>query len=116
MEFLTLELRDTFYFEPLARKGTRNYERADYTLRVLQLNKREYLRKARETAFIGYQDMLTRYISLREQRVPMAQLELRRKAVQRAPHRTVWKEMQRQHRDFPVLRLLFGKAPEALRW
>ncbi|KFA92223.1 hypothetical protein [Archangium violaceum] len=116
MEFLVLELRDTFYFEPSAKRGTRNYERADYTLRVLQLNKREYLRKARETAFIGYQDMLTRYVSLRERRAPTTQLELRRKAVQRSPHRTVWKEMQRQHSMHPALRTLFRKAPEAIHW
>ncbi len=116
MEFLVLELRDTFYFEPSAKRGTRNFERADYTLRILHLNKREYLRKARETAFVGYQDMLTRYVSLRERKAPTAQLELRRKAVQRSPHRTVWKEMQRQHQDLPVLRLLFRKAPEALNW
>ncbi|HYO73307.1 MAG TPA: hypothetical protein VEU33_45305 [Archangium sp.] len=116
MEFLVLDLRDTFYFEPSAKRGTRNHERADYTLRILHLNKREYLRTARETAFVGYQDMLTRYISLRERKTPTAQLELRRKAVQSSPHRTVWKEMQRQHRNLPVLRLLFRKAPEALSW
>ncbi|PTL84656.1 hypothetical protein [Vitiosangium sp. GDMCC 1.1324] len=116
MAFLMLELQDTFYFEPIAHKGTKNHARADYTLRLLRLNSREHLRQARENAFIGYRALLREYVSLREQSVSHDALSRCIHAIQRAPHFTVWKEMQRQHRQHPELRGLFRKAPEALGW
>lgn len=116
MAFLMLDLRGTFYFEPLAKKGTKDYERADYTLRLLRLNAREYLRQARENAFSGYRARLFEYVSLRRKRAPRVALSRCSLAIQRAAHPTVWKEMQRQHSQHPELRALFREAPEALGW
>lgn len=116
MDFLMLELRDSFYFEPIAKKGTKDYERAEYTLRLLRLNAHEPLRQARENAFSGYRARLSEYLALREQGASRAELSRCILAIQRAPHVTVWKEMQRQHREHSELRRLFRDAPEALRW
>ena len=115
MDFLILDLRDTFRFMPRGRSGSSDYERADYTLRILQLN-REPLMVARAGAFRAYNALLFEYITLRERGTPRSKLQLRIQAIQRAVHPTVWQEMKRQRRDFPELRPLFRKAPEALAW
>ncbi len=116
MEFLILDLRGTFFFEPLARKGQRDYERADYTRRILRLNDREYLPVARGDAFQAYRALLSEYVDLRERGAAKASLQQRIHAIQRGTHPTVWREMQRQQQQLPELRALFSRAPEALGW
>jgi uncharacterized protein (TIGR02646 family) len=116
MDFLILDLRGTFYFEPLARKGTQAHERALYTRHILRLNEREYLPVARAGAFEAYRGLLSAYIALREQGASWPELDRRICAIQRGAHPTVWKEMQRQHQQHRELRNLFREAPEALDW
>ncbi len=116
MDFLLLDLQGTFLFEPLARKGTRDYERADYTRRTLRLNAREFLPVARAEAFSSYRARLSEYVSLRRKRASRGVLDRRIQAIQHATHPTVWKEMQRQHAMLPELTVLFREAPEALHW
>ncbi len=115
MQFLMLDLGGTFYFEPLAPKGTQAYARADYTLRTLRLNDREYLPVARAGAYGSYRARLSDYISRRDQGASWPELDLHIQGILREGHPTVWKEMQRQHRLHPELRELFRRAPEALR-
>jgi len=116
MELLGLDLQGTFRFLPLARKGTRGYARAAYTLRVLQLN-REVLTVARREAFFSYRARLMEYVSLKERGASAKSLGLLVQAIQRASHPTVWREMQRLHQvPMLTLRALFRKAPEALEW
>jgi uncharacterized protein (TIGR02646 family) len=116
MAFIELDLQGTFIFVPVARKGSRDYERANYTLRILRLNDREVLREAREEHFGAYRARLKEYIALRERGAPKETRERHMQAIRRAAHPTVWKEMQRQHRRHPELLQLFLQAPEALGW
>lgn len=116
MDFLILDLAGTFYIEPLARKGTKDYARADYTRTVLRLNARDYLPESRANAFEGYRALLAEYVSLRGKDAPWPELDRRIHAIQRGAHPTVWKEMQRQHKQHRELRELFRAAPEALSW
>jgi hypothetical protein len=116
MDFLMLDLGGTFFFEPVARKGTKSHERADYTRRVLRLNAREYLPVARAGALGSYKARLAEYISLRDQGATRPQLDRCIQGIQREVHLTVWKEMQRQHALHPELQDLFRQAPEALHW
>lgn len=115
MAFWTLDLRETFFFVPTAPHGSKGHARAEYTLRVLRLN-RDLLATSRAEAFSAYRARLSEYVSLRQRRASRTQVNLRIQAIQRAAHPTVWKEMQRQHLLHPELRTLFHKAPEALRW
>ncbi len=115
MEFLVLDLQETFLFEPRASKGTREYERADYTRRILRLN-RELLTVARAEAFSAYRARLSEYITVRERGASRAALQRRIQAIQLAAHPTVWWEMKRQQRQHRELRALFREAPEALSW
>ncbi len=116
MDFLMLDLGGTFLFEPLARKGTKAHERADYTRRVLRLNAREYLPVARAGAYASYKARLSEYISLRDRGATRPQLDRCIHGIQREMHPTVWKEMQRQRALHSELRELFQEASEALNW
>jgi uncharacterized protein (TIGR02646 family) len=116
LQFMELDLLGTFLFLPNNPPGSRDYERARYTIDVLRLNDRDVLLKARKEAYDSYEARLARYIALRKQGHSIAQLKNRVRALKRMQHPTVWKEMKRQQELIPNLRDLFAEAPEALQW
>lgn len=116
MEFLWLELRDTFLFKPKGARGTSDHERADYTIRWLGLNLRPDLVKAREVAYEDFRDRLEMYAQKKRDGADQDTLARRRDALLRKNHITVWREMQRQHEQIDELRAIFQYVPEALRW
>jgi hypothetical protein len=116
LKFMELDLVDTFLFLPTKPKGSKDFERADYTIRVLKLNERDVLLKARKEAYDSYEARLSRYITLRDEGEPVIKLKKRVRALKRMQHPTVWKEMKRQHSLIPTLNQLFADAPEALAW
>lgn len=116
LDFLQLDLNDTFYFLPHFGLDTRNQERAEYTIKILKLNDRDYLVEARAEAFSSYRARLSEYISGKCLGVGEAQLDNRVKTLQRMQHPTVWREMQRQQTLIPELSDLFDQAPEAILW
>src|SRR5262249_28940811 len=50
LDFFMLDIINTFEFIVISVAGSLEYARADYTLRVLRLNERDYLKKSRRTA------------------------------------------------------------------
>jgi len=120
LEFMELDLLGTFFFIPIEPVGSESYVRAKYTIDVLRLNIRDSLVEARRIAFTSYQALLVNYVSDRESGKAKTQLLRIEHAVRRSSHRSVWKEMQRQHMasvlPLQQLRDLFDKAPEALKW
>lgn len=116
MEFLVLDLRGTFLFQELHPKGTREHERAKYTIDVLHLNDREGLRVARENAYQSYCSLLHRYVLMREAQREQPSLDRVTIAIRRSGHAVVWSEMKRQRGTNADLRALFSAAPEALDW
>lgn len=116
LDFLQLDLVDTFYFLPRYRLNTNNHKRAEYTINILRLNDRDYLVEARAEAFSSYRARLAEYISSKALGVKEAQLDKLVKALQRMQHPTVWREMQRQQSRIPELKDLFDQAPEATSW
>lgn len=116
LAFMGLDLRNTFYFVPIAEETTQEYQRAEYTIRLLRLNDRDPLPAARKEAYCDYCARLQEYIDRRNEGVPKAELDDLIAALQRMGHPTVWKEMQRQHALIPKLKTLFDQAPEALSW
>lgn len=115
LTFMSLDLVSTFWFSPIAPRGTEEFERATYTIKVLRLNVREYLPRARKQAYSSYESRLELYVSCRDAKAPRSQLTHIIRGIQTMDHPTVWAEMKRQH-DGRRLRALFGKAPEALGW
>ncbi len=116
LQLMQLDLIDTFEFVPLAPAGTADRERADRTIRVLGLNDRDDLVKAREDAFRSYRSRLREYVVDRDRGAGVRELKKLLAALRRMPHATVWREMQRQCATVPSITRLFQDAPEALSW
>ena len=110
LDFLMLDLRETFEFTPIADPGTQDYERASYTIKVLGLNDRDYLVKARKTAFENYRALLNTYGRERDPR----RRSVGMRAIRDNNHPTVWWEMKRQQQRWEELAILFAHAPEFL--
>ena len=110
LDFLMLDLRDTFEFTPIADAGTQDYERASYTIEVLGLNDRDYLVGARRTAFRNYHALLSAYGPERNPQRRCAGM----RAIRENNHPTVWWEMKRQRQRWEELAELFAHAPEFL--
>ncbi len=116
LKFLSLDITDTFEFSPLAKKGTVEHQRATYTIRVLGLSSRDYLRDARETQYGAYESLLRDYIARRDAGASQAVLDQIIRTLRRSPHPTVWAEMKRKRKLVKELDELFDAAPEALKW
>jgi hypothetical protein len=114
--FMELDLRDTFWFVPRGKPGTTEHERGKYTIRVLGLNVREFLPKARQQAFKDYKAHLTQYRLKVEQGAPRRHLRRLEEDIKGRQHPTVWSEMKRQHDAIPSLTTLFRAVPQALGW
>lgn len=112
LDFMELDLFDTFYFVPLFPEGTVEYQRAKFTIETLRLNDRDLLAEAREEAFCSYRARLVEYIKKKENEDTTALV----RAIKRMQHPTVWLEMKRQREFIPELDKLFNQAPEALLW
>ena len=116
LDFLNLDLIDTFYFLPRFGLDAKKQERAKYTIKILRLNDKDSLVEARAEAFDSYRARLSEYISDKASGVKGTHLDTRVKALQRMQHPTVWREMQRQQKLIPELKGLFKLAPEASSW
>lgn len=116
LQFMDLDLIDTFYFLPTGQAGSKDYERADYTIRVLRLNSRDLLPAARREAYKSYRARLFEYIRMQERDAPEAKRNYLIDALRRMGHPTVWQQMKRQRHLVEELRVLFEQAPEALGW
>jgi hypothetical protein len=113
---LALDLRETFYFVERAARGTLDHERASYTIKILGLNKRDDLPRARRAAYRDYLAHLTQYVVVRTSGGDEAELQRLADEIRTRQHPTVWSEMKRQHASLPLLAPLFAAAPEALTW
>ncbi|MVM38822.1 aminoglycoside phosphotransferase [Spirosoma sp. HMF3257] len=126
LDYCILDLSPgSFKFVILKPKGTKDYLRAKYTFEeILQFNEvaRETLREAREHAYGDYKARLFQYVRLRDAGSSQAQLDNMIEQLQKKGHPTVWKEMQRYHKERHLARIdralddLFIQAPEALSW
>ena len=115
-EYLSLDLADTFWFVPRAKLGMVERARAEYTIRELQLNIRDWLPQARRSAYWDYLAHLKGFVRDKAQGLPRVHLDRLAQEIRGRQHPTVWFEMKRQHAVLPELTLLFAEAPEALTW
>ena len=115
LDFLDLEIVETFIFLPRKNLSTINEKRANYTIEVLKLN-REVLRAARREAYGSYRARLVEYLNIRNNISMEIELNILTNAITTSAHPTVWHEMQRQHSEIEELTDLFTNVPEALAW
>ncbi len=125
LDFMILDLSDTFFFNPLAEPNTQQWERARHTIDLLKLNEEDVLPKARQEAFHNYRDRLEKYITEKSKDKPLETLQRIQHTLQRMGHPTVWQEMKRQSMlvlttPSPLvireIKTLFDAAPEAMVW
>ncbi|KAB7730997.1 aminoglycoside phosphotransferase [Rudanella paleaurantiibacter] len=116
LDYLFLDITNSFQFVPLAEPVTGAYQRAIYTIDVLRLNVRADLIKSRRLAYTNFRARLREYIHDRDAGLPQSHLDTLRQNLRDESHQTVWQEMVRQHAHTPELTRLFGQAPEALTW
>lgn len=116
LDYLMLDMRDTFFFVPIHDEATKEYERAIYTINILGLNSRSYLVEARENAFDNYSARLEVYKNRKETNASNIELNKLKTGILKEHHPTVWYEMKRQYQAHPSLKTLFDAIPEALNW
>ena len=116
LEFFLLDLGGTFFFVVRHPPGSRERRRAEYTLDLLGLNRRDMLVRARRTAFHHLRNALRSYVVDRDNKVAPTDLVAHAETVRNTNHATVWAEMKRQHTKIGKLNELFAAAPEALAW
>ena len=116
LDYMELDLVDTFFFVPTAALGGRDWGRADYTIRILGLNARDALVHARRSAYGSYRARLSEYHIKKLRGANDAELALLASGIASLGHPTVWHEMKCQHQLHPELTGLFNHVPEALGW
>ena len=114
LDFLFLDIQgNTFLFVPLPGQGPLEVMRAAYTIELLRLNVRDYLPRARRTAYIAYRALLSDFVQRRGDADQAARIL---QAHRGSHHATVWYEMKRQRESIEEISELFRDAPEALHW
>ena len=120
LEFMMLDLgpsdRGFRFAEYADDPNSRDFQRANYTIDVLQLNTRTELVKARRLAYSNFRARLNEYIHERDNGATAAHLTELQNHFQDEGHQTVWQEVKRQQHIIPELAALFAQAPEALGW
>lgn len=139
INFLVLDLVNAFAFTPVDRdKTSRNYQKGDYTVKLLDLNNEE-LKHARRNLAYTYTENLERYSKikvatnfeeLKKAIHPMDRIDESKKLegekqlylknletyILELPHPTVWEEIKRQRKNILNIEILFSKVPEASDW
>jgi uncharacterized protein (TIGR02646 family) len=115
LNFISLDIIQTFNFIPSLRLNQADRERAEYTIEVLALN-RDILPPARHEAYLSYRAKLREYAEEKAAGAPAQELLPLKAALLQCQHPTVWHEMKRLHAKIPKLKELFDRVPEALTW
>jgi uncharacterized protein (TIGR02646 family) len=141
MDFFELNLTlQQFIYTPKHPAGTRNRLKAEYTIKLLGLNSRASLVRARQNATKYFRDRLGKYVdainstnfaelkaaidddfgginetldfNTEKERIKQSIKE----DVQTYSHPSVWKELVRQRANLPRINALLNAAPEAVDW
>ncbi len=116
LDYIILDLKETFFFVEIAEAGSRDYERAKYTIEILRLNDRDALIKARRSAYQSFVARLFEYREMKKSGMTPDELEPLSDGIKTMHHQTVWAEIKRQRNNHLKLSELFEDIPEALDW
>lgn len=111
-DFIELDLT-TGIFVPRANLIEIKFVRAEYTIEILGLNRRDYLTRARRNAYGGFLDSARQYVLRKTEGAPTAELRQRAKEISERHHQSVWAEMKRLA-TAPEHAQIFTAAPELL--
>lgn len=116
LAYFRLDLRDTFTFRIVAPKGTPDHLRADFTLRVLDLNERDELLRQRRTIYESHLSHLHRGAAARRDPERNQEFARIRDAVRGMSCGVVWLEMKRQRGEIAEVGAAFQEVPDAASW
>jgi hypothetical protein len=117
LDFFFLDISSgSFELTEFPNPDSIEYKRAKFTLEVLKLGSKAFLRKARAQAYGNYKARLKEYIAERDSGVGQVILNKMAAELLSESHPTVWQEMKRQKDFVPEIQALFAQAPEALTW
>jgi uncharacterized protein (TIGR02646 family) len=121
MDFLDLDLGQTIQdgtFQYLPRynlpQNHRDYQRADYTINILGLN-RDFLMEGRKNAALDFKARLYEYEKEKPNLSPQ-ELDQFKQDFQRHPYPSVWNHIKAQHQSIPVINDFFQRFPELYDW
>ncbi|MBB6609691.1 aminoglycoside phosphotransferase [Pontibacter sp. Tf4] len=115
IDYFFLDLENTFQFKPHLTLDTQQKVRAEYTLKVLRINK-DPLCVARKEAFYDFVSRMKSYYLAMKSDESLNNLTRYRSELLQKQHISVWREMQRQSISLPFLRELFALVPTAISW
>lgn len=110
-EYMSLDL-GTGLFVPKHPKGSRKFKRAEYTIKVLGLNSRDYLSRARRNAYAAYKDALDSYSALKSLDRPQKELLANRLEISEKHHPSVWHEIKASAQQGIAHKKVFDQSPE----
>jgi uncharacterized protein (TIGR02646 family) len=110
-DYITLDLQ-TGLFVPIHAKSSQQYKRAKYTIDTLALNKRDYLSKARRTAYASYKDALEVYATLKSSGASQDELAKKRVEIFDKHHPSVWHEIKMSAHAGAAHFQVFEQSPE----
>lgn len=113
-DYISLDLQ-TGLFVPLPARHTQEYKRAEYTIKTLGLNTRDYLSRARRSAYASYKDSLNAYAGLKEKGGTLAELVSKRVEISEKHHPTVWHEIKVTAQLGIAHQDVFAQSPELYR-
>jgi hypothetical protein len=114
MDLLWLDIAaKSFRLVPIFDEGTVEYERAEFTINALRLN-REVIVEARRNAYSGFVDRIAAYFSDKVRGASQAVLDSRLFELRRSPHQTVRLEIARQVSATSLDQDLVASYPEVL--
>lgn len=113
LQYLYLDLLTCSFVEHPSLSGV-DKAMAEYTLRILNLNTRDALRKNRVVAYQNFVSTLEFYVNIKGQGATNTQLLKVKNNILERPHQTVWHEIRRQRDNYPHITTLFEAAPELL--
>ncbi len=108
-EFMTLDI-DTGMFVALGAATDANYQRAEYTIEVLGLNKRDFLCKARRNAYHGYLRDAREFVQAKQ--VGPTHMDFVQAQLKEGGHPSVWAEIKRLAKQGVKHQEIFAAAPE----
>ncbi|WP_296269249.1 hypothetical protein [Pseudomonas sp. UBA6562] len=118
LDFLWLDFRTFRYVPNTDDDMSEVWLRADYTIDVLGLNKRDALVRGRRSAFSGFNARLSAWINQQHQ-LTAVERQVFIEDFRNERYRGVWERMKRYNNELPLLAKsaeLIKAAPEALQW
>lgn len=118
LDFLQIDILDTFRMVPNFDLDPEDQQRAELTLEILALETGTagHLVQARKQAYRNFRSRLKELVELFELDPHSETLKAEVATFREMDHQSVWREMKRSHPALPDIAPLFARCPPAIDW